>query len=266
MLGDMATASETDPDGAPHSARQVAGAWARLVSPTTEVRTLRREMLNGLPQPVERWLNHVLTPGSPLLTSVVLTMSGRIKIGQWREFQATQAIAACGGYIWAATAQFGPLPVRGFDRYCDHTGEMRWRLAGFIPVMSVEGDDVTRSAAGRLASELILTPAAALSPHVRWTSVDEQTAVARVDVDGLVHDVTVVVSDHGSLESAQLLRWGDPEGHGCGQHLFTALCTGEKRFGDVVMPAHIEAGWGDVMKDGVEGSFIEFDLDGADFR
>lgn len=266
MLGDMATASEIVTDGAPHSARQVAGAWARLISPTTAARTFTPEAVVGLPRPVARWLTHVLTPGAPLLTSVVLTMSGRIKIGRWRDFQATQAIAACAGYIWAATAQFGPLPVRGFDRYSDRSGEMRWRLAGFVPVMSVEGDDVTRSAAGRLASELILTPAAALSPHVRWDAVDDQTAVARVEVDGIVHDVTIVVSDDGSLASAQLLRWGDPEGMGCGQHLFTALCTGETRFGDVVMPAHVEAGWGDLVGDGVEGSFIEFDLDGADFR
>lgn len=266
MLGSMGHASELDTDGAPHSARQVSDEWARLISPTTDVRSFTTEMVADLPGPVARWLTHVMTPGSPLLTSVVLTMSGRIKIGQWRDFQATQAIAACGGYIWAATAQFGPLPVRGFDRYSDHTGEMRWRLAGFIPVMSVEGDDVTRSAAGRLASELILTPAAALSPHVRWESMDDHAAVARVDVDGINHDVTIVVADDGSLSSAQLLRWGDPDGIGCGQHLFTALCTGERRFGDVVMPAHVEAGWGDVTGDGVDGAFIEFDLEGADFR
>ena len=35
---------------------------------------------------------------------------------------------------------------------------MRWRLAGAIPIVSAEGPDVTRSAAGRLASEIVVAP------------------------------------------------------------------------------------------------------------
>ena len=62
------------------------------------------------------------------------------------------------GYIWAARCNLWGLPVTGYDRLTAGTGEMRWRLAGMIPVMSGSGRDVTRSAWGRLASEGVLLP------------------------------------------------------------------------------------------------------------
>lgn len=65
----------------------------------------------------------------------------------------------------------------GYDRLSGGTGEMRWRLADLVPVVSADGPDVTRSAAGRLASEIALLPTA--FGGATWTGgEDADTAVA----------------------------------------------------------------------------------------
>ena len=40
----------------------------------------------GLPEPARRWLGHAIAPGTPLWSSVELTMHGQIKLGRWRPF------------------------------------------------------------------------------------------------------------------------------------------------------------------------------------
>ena len=68
-------------------------------------------MISGLPEPAHRWLCHAIAPGTPLWSSVELTMHGRIKLGRWRPFTARQVLSPPGGYTWAATARLAGLPV-----------------------------------------------------------------------------------------------------------------------------------------------------------
>ncbi len=246
----------------PQSARRVSDAWRRLAAPRADGRVFQAEMADGLPEPARRWLLWAVEPGTAITTTAVVSMSGEIRIGVWRAFNARQVIAAGTGYIWAASARFGRLPVLGYDRYSDGSAEMRWRLAGIIPVMSASGEDVRRSAAGRLASELFLTPAAALSPFVRWEPVDEERARAVVLVDGVEHVVTIEVDAAGALCCVRLRRWGDPNGHGYAEHEFVGRCTGELRCAGYQLPARIQAGWD--LGDSGEPS-IEFDIHTAAF-
>jgi hypothetical protein len=135
-----------------------------------------------------------------------------------------------------------------------------------IPVVTARGGDVSRSAAGRLAGELILTPAAALAPQVRWTEDGRNGATAAVDVDGRIHEVTISVSASGTLESVRLMRWGDPDRTGFAWHQFTAVCAGERRFDGFGVPAHTRAGWGAGGVRDFDGAFIDFVVDGAVFH
>jgi hypothetical protein len=85
-------------------------------------------------------------------------MTGEIKLnGTWRSFRAAQ-LSSRSGYIWAATLRVAGLPVQGYDRFTGTTGEMRWRVLGLFPLVKAAGHDVSRSAAGRLAAEVVLTP------------------------------------------------------------------------------------------------------------
>ena len=124
-------------------------------------------MVVELPEPARRYLTHVIAAGTPLWQSVQVSMTGRIKLGGWRPFTARQVVAGSRGYIWAASARLFGVPVFGYDRLSAGTAEMRWRLSDLLPVVSAHGPDVARSAAGRLASEIVLIPSRPTSAYTQ---------------------------------------------------------------------------------------------------
>lgn len=128
--------------------------------------------------------------------------------------------------------------------------------------MSAEGQDVTRSAAGRLAGEFVLTPGAALDPDVRWEALDDHRAIAHVPVAAAEHPVTVEVDSGGLLRSARLPRWGDPVGGGYGLHEFVVRFTGDREHDGYRLPVSFVAAW---QVAGVETPFFEAEIGTAVF-
>jgi hypothetical protein len=218
-----------------------------------------------LPEPARRWLAHAVDPGMPPSASVELEMHGEIRLGRWRRFRARQTIAPGRGFVWAAVVGRFPMRITGHDRYENGAGDMRWRLLGAIPVMSASGDDVTRSAAGRLAGESVLCPSALAAPGVPWRALDDRRATATLVVDGLATDVTITVGDDGRLLEVTFPRWGDPDGEGFRQGVFRVACDAERRFGAHTITSRLRAGWGDEQGwDGEE--FFRAEIEAARFR
>jgi hypothetical protein len=170
------------------------------------------------------------------------------------------------GFVWAATARPLGLPVHGFDRWTRGTGEMRWRLLDAVPVVSATGEDVTRSAAGRHAGELLVAlPAAALAPEVTWCPLNADRAVAAVRVGTGIQEVTVTVAADGALSEAVMQRWG-PLGHGSyGTQPFGATLHEELVVGGMRIPRRITAGWHYGTGRWPEGQFIRWTVDDARF-
>jgi hypothetical protein len=233
------------PDAVPHdprAPRSLRAEWARLAAAQAPSGRFAAGLVDGLPDPARRWLASAIAPGTPLWTSVQLTMRGQIKIGAWRPFTARQVLAPA-GFVWSATARVAGLPVTGFDRYGSDTGEMRWRVLGLLPVMSATGADVTRSAAGRLAGELTCWLPTAFAAASWAAGPEPDTAVATWRVGGESVAVRVRVGTDGGLRELLLQRWGDPDGQGFGRHPFGVAIEAERSFGGVTVPSVIRAGW-----------------------
>ena len=241
--------------------------WRRLAAPTIDPAPFTPDLLDGLPEPARRWLEHAIAPGTPLRRAAVLRQRGEIKVGRWQRFEADWVLAPPEGFIWAATTHLGPLSIRGFDRYTRGSGQMAWRFLGRIPFLSAEGPDVDRSAMGRLVGELFFVPAAALSPLVRWEHLDDRRSVACVDAGGRTHRVTLTVAVSGRLERLDLLRWGNPDGQGVPRahlHRSDGQPGGDVR--RVHCPAGCRAGWWHCPDRCANEEFIRFTLDRADYR
>ncbi len=253
---------DTCPGFLPDAAKR---SWAELGSSISTGEPFEPGMVDLLPAPVARWLRHAIAPGTPLREGVQVSMHGNIKIGKWMPFTADQIVAST-GYLWAAEAGRFPIMVRGFDRYSATTAQMSWRLFGLIPVVSTAGPDVTRSAAGRLASEVIgLTPGGVLGANVTWVGIDEHRAMASITVDGLAHHVTVDVGDDGALKTASLPRWGSPDKGPFQLHTFGVMCDGEFTSGGYTVPRHIRAGWWLGTREWEQGEFFRATIDQARF-
>ena len=208
------------------------------------LRTLDPASLEPLPPAARRWLAHAIEPGAPLHRGIRLRMRGEIKLGRWRPFEAEQVIRWGRGMVWRAKAELGPLSISGQDSIVDGEGQMRWRLLGIVPVMSAEGPDVTRSAAGRLELESTLLPSVMLDDEVRWRpSDDDRIAHATVHVPGDEGLVRLEVDPDGRLASASMPRWGNPEGHEHHMVPFGVHLEGELRAGGYAISQRIRAGW-----------------------
>jgi hypothetical protein len=230
----------------PHVPRRLTGVWRELAAGADESpAAFTPAMIAELPEPARRWLTHAIEPGTPLAEAVTLTMEGEIKIGSWRRFTATQVLAPPRGFIWAARTRVAGLPVTGFDRYSDGAGEMRWRLAGLVPVQSGTGPDITRSAAGRLAAEgTVLLPTA--FRHAAWAADPASDgAIATWRIGEHTEQVRLQLGGDGRLRRLTMQRWGAPDGQPAGRHLFAVDVEAEATFAGVTIPALLRAGWGD---------------------
>jgi len=239
----------------------VAARWAELARPDDAPGTFAPDALEGLPEPVQRWLGRAIDPGARLARRAELTMHGHITIGRRLPFTARQVLAAPDGFIWAASAGIGPLRITGFDRFTDGTGEMSWRLLGLVPVMNATGEDVSRSAAGRLAGEALLLPAGALAPWCRSEAIDHSTALARIAVGGAEHRCTIDVAEDGTMRSVWFPRWGDPDRSGHREVPF-GVTFGEPVDRDGVRVAgSLVAGWGWGEPDWADRAFFRATID-----
>ena len=243
-----------------HLPAEVAAAWDDLGRPTGDSR-FDPEAVADLPPPVARWLRRSIPADTPLARAARLTMQGEIRIGRWIGFTATQVLSLPDGFVWAASAGIGPLRITGFDRFTGGTGEMRWRLMGRVPVMSATGDDVSRSAAGRLAAETTLIPTACVALGVPWTPVDDRRATAGIRVGDRVHHVTVEVDDGGALRGVQLPRWGDPDGGAHALHTFGVEMGDPREVGGLAVPTTLRAGWWPGTDRWAEGEFFRAMID-----
>src|SRR3954453_15123020 len=168
-------------------------------------------------------------------------MVGHIKMGSWRAFTANQVVSPSRGYIWAANARLFGLPVIGYDRLSRGPGGMPWRRLAVVRVVSAAGPDTTRSAAGRLASEIVLVPTVFQSAI--WTDGGPDTAVGTGGSGAEQQRVELHLGPAGQLRSVLMQRWGNPDGHPFGRYPFGVTVASERTDAGVTVPAEIRAGW-----------------------
>lgn len=227
----------------------------------------RPDQIAAYPTAVRRYLEHAISPGAPLASAVRLRMHGEIKLKRWYPFTAEQVIHFPRGMIWRAAVRMRGLPIRGYDRVLEGEGEMRWKLLGLIPFVTASGPDITRSAAGRLAPELMWLPPALCRPDVAWTAQDDRHVRARIRVQGHEHEMELTLDETGRLAMIKLERWGNPEGGAFRKTSFGAILEAESVFGGFTIPSRMRVGWHpETPRFETEGEFFRATIDHAAYR
>jgi hypothetical protein len=200
------------------------------------------EELDGLPDPVRRYLRASISPGTPLATAARLRMHGRIRLGRWLPFHAAELLAPYRGFRWSARVAG---VISGSDCYADRQGQMDWRLFGVVAVMRADGPDVTRSAAGRAAGEACWVPTVLLPRFgTLWSATDDRHLRAHMTIDGVRCDVDYTLDEQARPTRIVFERWGDPDrtGH-WGWYPFGFEVTAYATFGGITAPSAGRAGW-----------------------
>jgi hypothetical protein len=247
---------------ATHRARTI-GRSLREPGPLRMPAAFEPSMTIDFPEPARRWLAHAIEPGVLLVDAVEIQMHGEIKLGRWRPFTATEALAPDAGFIWAARTRFGGVPVHGFDGYALGEGTSRWRALGIIPLQSGEGYDVTRSAADRLAAESVLLPTSLVS--ATWCAGDDPDSATFVRHFGNRYARgrgTIRVAQDGRLLSVSMQRWGKPSGQRYAEHRFEVIFDAEYDADGITLPDGLNAAW--IDGDGRRQEFLRASIDSAD--
>jgi len=226
--------------------RAATAAWQSLQR-ASKVETFTADRVESLPEPARRYLLHAMQTGAPLASSVEIEMRGKILLspgGDWLPLEAREILTMPGGFVWRASIG-GLFRFLGSDRYASGEGALRWCLWGVIPVAAADGEDITRSARGRLAAELIWLPSALLPQRgVRWKALDADTAQANFSIDGEPFQLALSLDAAGAVKSVALERWGNTDTEGRYQKIpFGALFTQEATFGGYTVPVEAEVGW-----------------------
>lgn len=226
------------------------------------------ELLSDLPALARRYLEQALAPGTPLASAVRLWMHGEIKLGkQWHSFKAEEVICWNRGMIWWATAWMNGLPVLGADRVIDGVGAAKWKMLGLFPVMQASGEDVTRSAVGRVQAESVWLPSVLCSPDIIWTELNASQAQANFTSLGEPAKLTLTVNGQGIPEQFNFSRWGNPDGEECHYIDFGGIAEASKTFEGYTIPTELRAGWffgSDRFES--EGEFFHCTIDKAIYR
>jgi hypothetical protein len=230
-------------------------------------RTFHPTQISVLPEVARRYLEHAITPGTRLATSVQLRMHGEIKLRGWLPFTAEQVISQGRDMIWRATVRSNMSTIRGFDRFVDGEGAMRWKLFVLFPVMTASGPDISRSAAGRVKAESVWLPSILCGEDVSWTARDSCHADAHFNARTDTQPLALTIDDKGSLKSVKLQRWGNPEGSEFHDATFGGVVEEEGVFGGYTIPTRVRIGWyfgTDRFKQ--DGEFFRATVDDAQYR
>jgi hypothetical protein len=213
------------------------------------------EMVADLPAPVQRYFLHAIAPGTPLATSVRLTMRGQFRLARdkpWLPMQA-QEILSANGFVWRAKIGSGLSQFQGADYYYDRSGKMQFALLGLVPIVNVQNADMARSAIGRLAAELMWLPTALLHQQgVQWSATDDYTIQAQLQVDDEPATLTFATDAEGKLLAGYALRWGESLQDGKAEHSkdgswsyipMGGKCHAEQTFDGFTIPAQVGVGW-----------------------
>jgi hypothetical protein len=143
-------------------------------------RLVTAEMLQNLPEPVQRYLNYTGIVGKPWIDNAHLKQSGRFRLGldrPWMPMTAEQSYTTNPpGFVWNARFKLAGLPLlRARDKYESGHGHMFGKIAGLFTVFDDQGEKLDQGAMVRYLSEMIWFPSAFLGNNISWQSVDENS-------------------------------------------------------------------------------------------
>lgn len=175
---------------------------------------INAEALEGLPEPVQRYLTFSGVIGKPWIDTVRLKYSGRFRTGAdkpWMPLNVEQFYTTNPpGFLWKARFRMFGLPLmRATDVYKDGHGHMHGKILGLFTVADGKGDEVDQGTAIRFLNEMTWFPTAYLGDNITWSAVDNHAADVTLH-DGPHHvSARMYFDDAGRLLNFIAERYGD---------------------------------------------------------
>lgn len=230
------------------------------------------EQLNGLPEPVQRYLQYSLEEGQSYISYVRLKHGGTIRQSAEQEWMPVSGeeyfTAQRPGFVWVAKASFFPLFwLAAKDSYLVGKGDFQIKLLSLITVADAMGKETDEGELMRWLAETVWFPTALLpSEHLRWEAIDSNSAKAILTSDGFEVNVTFVFNEKGEITQLIGNRYRATEGGSYQMQRWLGYYRDYEQIhgGSVRIPQEIEVAWGDSQA--VEFSYARFRITDIEFN
>ncbi|MFD2203075.1 DUF6544 family protein [Shivajiella indica] len=227
------------------------------------------ESIQGLPQPVIKWLKQSGIIGKSPIHSLKITQEYRIKLKpeqtNWYSAKAEQYTTAYPpAFVWTADMKMMPLVFAfGRDKFIDGEGEMLFKLLNLFPVAK-DGPNtqINESALQRFLGEIVWNPSSALMDYVTWEEIDENTAKATLKYKNTTGAGFFYFDQNGRLTQFVAERFMG-SGTEAKKHLWIVKVLEYKAFDGITLPSKCNATW--KLENG-DWTWAEFEVTQIEFN
>ncbi len=217
------------------------------------------EDLADLPEPVQRYFNHVLKDGQLYINRVRLKHNGTMKTGlakKWTKITGEEYFTTANpGMIWIGHTTW----FTAIDRFVEGNGNLLVKLLGIVKVVNAKGETFAQAELLRWLGESVWFPTNLLpNEYLQWTSIDYFTA--RLDFNfGDCHIwYTVGFDKNGEITQLETQRYRDAKN----LDTWIGKLSHYKRHHNMLIPTVIEAIW---RLDGSDYPYARFKLTHIDY-
>jgi hypothetical protein len=174
------------------------------------------EMVQDLPEPVQRYLKYSGVVGKPFVRNIHLKQVGRIRQNAqqpWMEFVADEYYTvAPPAFIWSAKAKAAGLPiVRVRDKYANGSGNMLVTMGGILNMVDAEGAEIDQGSMMRYFNEMMWFPTAFLGDNVSWKPIDDNSVEVIFTDSGKSINAKMYFDEDGRLVNFIAKRYRDTD-------------------------------------------------------
>ena len=160
--------------------------------------------IEGLPEPVQRYLRYAQVIGKEKIRTVRLKQKGffRQKEDQgWMPLNAEQYYTTDPpAFIWNGNLRLLQLPLlKGRDKFCEGKGNMLIKLLPFIKIADTSGYEIDQGTLVRYLNEIMWFPTAYLNDYIEWEPIDFSSAKATISVEGLTVSAILYFNEKGEM-------------------------------------------------------------------
>lgn len=204
--------------------------------------------LEGLPNPVQKWLRHSGVIGKPFISNarIIQKLEMKMKPGQekWLKAKALQySTVDVPAFIWSVDARMNSLiGFKGRDKFEDGKGEMLIKLESLVNVVNEKGEKLDEGSLQRYLGEMVWLPTLALSPYVSWKEVNDNTAIATLNYMGTKGSGTFYFNNDGEFIRFSTWRFKDNEAN-AKRYEWVLKVQEHKSFEGIRVPSTMTATW-----------------------
>ena len=178
---------------------------------------ITEDMLEKLPEIVQRYLTYTGVIGYPWIESVRLKQVGKFRQGldrPWMPVTAEEIYTTDPpNLIWNARFKLAGLPIlRARDKYESGHGHMYGKLAGLFTVFNATGEKLDQATMIRYLNEIMWFPTAFLGKNITWEEVDDDSARVTFTDFGKSVSAQIFIDKAGRLTNFTTMRYREIDG------------------------------------------------------